>query len=61
MKTSDCFAELQSKKRHKKGSPVILCFMKEQVYVEEKVDSWKVQLTDGTEGWIESDAIREVK
>jgi hypothetical protein len=36
-----------------------LCFI--AVYVEEKVDSGKVQLTDGTEGWIESNAIREVK
>jgi hypothetical protein len=26
-----------------------------------KEDNWKVQLTDGTEGWIESNAIREVK
>jgi hypothetical protein len=26
-----------------------------------KVDSWKSQLTDGTEGWIENSAIKEVK
>jgi tetratricopeptide (TPR) repeat protein len=33
-----------------------------KVYVQEKVDSWKkIQLTDGTEGWIESSAIKEVK
>jgi hypothetical protein len=32
-----------------------------KLYVQEKVDNWKkVQLTDGT-GWIESNAIREVK
>jgi SH3-like domain-containing protein len=29
-----------------------------KLYVQEKVDNWKkVQLTDGTEGWIESNAI----
>lgn len=33
-----------------------------KVYVEETLDSWKkIQLTDGTEGWIESKAIKEVK
>jgi len=33
-----------------------------KVYVEETIGSWKkIQLTDGTEGWIESSAIKEVK
>jgi uncharacterized protein YgiM (DUF1202 family) len=33
-----------------------------KVYVKETLKNWKkVQLTDGTEGWIESDAIKEVK
>lgn len=33
-----------------------------KVYVEETLDNWKkIQLTDGTEGWIESKAIKEVK
>ncbi|MDG1872135.1 MAG: SH3 domain-containing protein, partial [Flavobacterium sp.] len=33
-----------------------------KVYVQETVNNWKkVQLTDGTEGWIEKSAIVEVK
>jgi uncharacterized protein YgiM (DUF1202 family) len=33
-----------------------------KVFVEETLGKWKkIQLTDGTEGWIESEAIREVK
>ena len=33
-----------------------------KVYVEETLDNWKkIQLTDGTEGWIDSNAIKEVK
>ena len=33
-----------------------------KVFVLETLDSWKkIQLTDGTEGWIEKKAIREVK
>ncbi|WP_016989211.1 tetratricopeptide repeat protein [Flavobacterium sp. ACAM 123] len=46
-----------------KGSSVIFMLHEgAKVYVEEKVTGWKkVQLTDGTEGWIASDAIREVK
>ena len=33
-----------------------------KVYVEETLGNWKkIQLTDGTEGWIDSKAIKEVK
>lgn len=33
-----------------------------KVYVQQALSNWKkVQLTDGTEGWIESSAIKEVK
>lgn len=33
-----------------------------KVYVEETLENWKkIQLTDGTEGWIDSKAIKEVK
>jgi tetratricopeptide (TPR) repeat protein len=33
-----------------------------KVYVIESLENWKkIQLTDGTEGWIESSAIKEVK
>jgi tetratricopeptide (TPR) repeat protein len=33
-----------------------------KVYVEETLKNWKkIQLTDGTEGWIESSSIKEVK
>lgn len=54
-------AEVRSEPQ--KGSPVIFVLHEgTKVYVEEKVDSWKkVQLTDGTEGWIENSAIKEVK
>jgi hypothetical protein len=45
----------------KKPQKEVRYFVLHTVYVEEKVDSGKVQLTDGTEGWIESNAIREVK
>lgn len=58
------FAEIaEVRSEPKKGSPVILVLHEgTKVYVEEKVDSWKkVQLTDGTEGWIENAAIKEVK
>jgi tetratricopeptide (TPR) repeat protein len=58
------FAEMaEVRSEPQKASPAIFVLHEgAKVYVEEKVDSWKkVQLTDGTEGWIESDAIREVK
>ena len=33
-----------------------------KVFVLETLDNWrKIQLTDGTEGWIEKTAIKEVK
>ena len=33
-----------------------------KVFVKETVENWrKIQLTDGTEGWIEKTAIKEVK
>jgi hypothetical protein len=33
-----------------------------KVFVKETVESWKkIQLTDGTEGWIQTSAIKEVK
>ena len=33
-----------------------------KVFIKEKLENWrKIQLTDGTEGWIEKTAIREVK
>ncbi|MEZ7498287.1 tetratricopeptide repeat protein [Flavobacterium sp. Arc3] len=54
-------AEVRSEPQ--KGSAVIFVLHEgTKVYVEEEVDSWKkVQLTDGTEGWIENSAIKEVK
>jgi tetratricopeptide (TPR) repeat protein len=58
------FAEMSGvRSEPQKGSPVIFLLHEgTKVYVKEKVYSWKkVQLTDGTEGWIESNAIREVK
>jgi tetratricopeptide (TPR) repeat protein len=58
------FAEIaEVRSEPKNGSSVVLVLHEgTKVFVEEKVDNWKkVQLTDGTEGWIENDAIREVK
>jgi tetratricopeptide (TPR) repeat protein len=58
------FAEMAKvKSEPQKLSPdVILLHEGTKVFVEESVDNWKkIQLTDGTEGWIESTAIREVK
>jgi tetratricopeptide (TPR) repeat protein len=58
------FAEIaEVRSEPQKGSSVIFVLHEgTKVYVEEKVDSWKkVQLTDGTEGWIENAAIKEVK
>lgn len=41
---------------------VIMLHEGTKVFVEETVDNWKkIQLTDGTEGWIDSNAIKEVK
>jgi tetratricopeptide (TPR) repeat protein len=58
------FAEMAKvKSEPQKLSPdVIMLHEGTKVFVEESVDNWKkIQLTDGTEGWIESAAIREVK
>jgi tetratricopeptide (TPR) repeat protein len=44
------------------SSSIFILHAGTKVYVEETLDSWKkIQLTDGTEGWIESKAIKEVK
>ena len=46
----------------KKGSAVIVLHEGAKVYVKETLENWKkIELTDGTEGWIEALAIREVK
>ncbi|KAF2514621.1 tetratricopeptide repeat protein [Flavobacterium foetidum] len=46
----------------KAGSAVILLHEGAKVYVKETMGSWKkVELTDGTEGWIDSSTIKEVK
>lgn len=44
------------------GKPILLLHEGTKVFVEEIIGKWKkVQLTDETEGWIESSAIKEVK
>ncbi|MFV8368907.1 tetratricopeptide repeat protein [Flavobacterium sp. LB2R40] len=44
------------------GQPIFVLHEGTKLYVEEAIGKWKkVQLTDGTEGWIESSAIKEVK
>lgn len=58
------FAEMSELKSEpqKMGADVVVLHEGTKVFVKESVDNWKkVQLTDGTEGWIDSDAIREVK
>lgn len=58
------FAEMTQVKSEpqNKAADVVVLHEGTKVYVIETLDSWKkVQLTDGTEGWIESEAIREVK
>lgn len=58
------FAESAEVKSEPKasGSDVFVLHEGTKVYVLESLDDWrKVALTDGSEGWIESSAIREVK
>ncbi len=46
----------------KSGTGVILLHEGAKVYVLESIDGWKkVELTDGTEGWIDASTIKEVK
>lgn len=58
------FAEVSEvKSEPQKGSPATFILHEgTKVFVEETLGKWKkIQLTDGTEGWIEAVAIREVK
>ncbi len=58
------FAEVVSVKNEPKtsGSDVLILHEGTKVFVLETLDNWKkIQLTDGTEGWIENTAIKEVK
>jgi tetratricopeptide (TPR) repeat protein len=58
------FAEVTAVKGEPKanGSDVFVLHEGAKVFVLEVLDDWKkIQLTDGTEGWIESSAIKEVK
>lgn len=46
----------------KLASTIVVLHEGTKVFVEEAVEGWKkVQLTDGTEGWLENSAIKEVK
>jgi tetratricopeptide (TPR) repeat protein len=51
------------KSEPQKASPsVFILHEGTKVFVQEKMSNWnKIQLTDGTEGWIEKSAIREVE
>lgn len=54
-------AEVKSEPRNG-GKPIFILHEGTKVFVEEIIGKWKkVQLTDGTEGWIDSNAIKEVK
>jgi hypothetical protein len=58
------FAEVtEVKSEPQKASPTTFILHEgTKVFVEEVLGKWKkIQLTDGTEGWIESEAIKEVK
>jgi tetratricopeptide (TPR) repeat protein len=58
------FAEVVTVKSEPKtsSSDVLVLHEGTKVYVLEALDNWKkIQLTDGTEGWIENNAIKEVK
>ncbi|WP_188049405.1 tetratricopeptide repeat protein [Flavobacterium sp. GP15] len=58
------FAEMANVKSEPRdgGKPLFLLHEGTKVYVEEVIGKWKkIQLTDGSEGWIESSAIKEVK
>ena len=58
------FAEItEVKSKPQKASPATFILHEgTKVFVEETLGKWKkIQLTDGTEGWIEAVAIREVK
>ncbi|MEP6931341.1 MAG: tetratricopeptide repeat protein [Flavobacterium sp.] len=55
------FSEVRSEPQ-KAGSAIILLHEGSKVYVIETLDKWrKIELTDGTEGWIDSSTIKEVK
>lgn len=58
------FTEISTVKSEPKssGSDVIVLHEGTKVFVLETMDNWKkIQLTDGTEGWIEKSTIKEVK
>lgn len=58
------FAEMANVKSEPRngGKSIFVLHEGTKVYVKEVIEKWKkVQLTDGTEGWIESSAIKEVK
>lgn len=58
------FAEVAEVKGEPKSSSSDVFVLHEgtKVYIIESLDNWrKVELTDGSEGWIESSAIKEVK
>jgi hypothetical protein len=58
------FAEVvEVKSEPQKASPATFILHEgTKVFVEETLGKWKkIELTDGTEGWIENEAIREVK
>jgi tetratricopeptide (TPR) repeat protein len=58
------FAEVVAVKSEPKtsSSDVLVLHEGTKVFVLEALDNWKkIQLTDGTEGWIENNAIKEVK
>lgn len=58
------FAEMAEVKAEpqKAASAIFILHEGTKVYVQQSLTKWKkIQLTDGTDGWIESNTIKEVK
>lgn len=54
-------AEVRSEPQ-KAGSPIFTLHEGAKVYVKQSLQNWKkIELTDGTEGWIEASTVKEVK
>jgi SH3-like domain-containing protein len=58
------FAEIASVKAEPKNEATVAFMLHEgtKVYIQERLDNWiKIQLADGTDGWIEKEDIKELK
>ena len=61
---TELFAEIAQVKSEPKASSseVFLLHEGAKVFLHESIENWvKIELTDGSEGWIENSAVRSVK